>query len=233
MYYDRATYTPLWVAYPLKSEHLGTGSKSSWEYSPLLSTDYQVNLRNNSYNDGYARGHLIPNASRNGIEAMQLQTYYVTNSVPQVANSFNGSIWNQLEGSVRNEVGDETIYVVTGVAFNKKVESKSITYTTAKDDTKNVPVPNYFYKLVLKVKQNGDVVTSAKTVGFWMENKAYDKADYGNDSSLGWMALSAKYHCYSVDKIEEWTGFDFFANLPDDIENSAEQNSSWSTFQSF
>jgi hypothetical protein len=33
--------------------------------------------------------------------------------------------------------------------------------------------------------------------------------------------------------VEQWTGFDFFANLPDTIEASAERNSNWSTFQSF
>jgi hypothetical protein len=33
-----------------------------------------------------------------------------------------------------------------------------------------------------------------------------------------------------VDQVEQWTGFDFFANLPDGIEASAEKNASWSAF---
>ena len=37
----------------------------------------------------------------------------------------------------------------------------------------------------------------------------------------------------SVDQIEQWTGFDFFVNLPDPIESAAESNASWSAFQSF
>ena len=37
----------------------------------------------------------------------------------------------------------------------------------------------------------------------------------------------------TVDEIEEWTGFDFFANLPDTIELQAEANSDWSAFSSF
>ena len=37
----------------------------------------------------------------------------------------------------------------------------------------------------------------------------------------------------SVDQIEEWTGFDFFANLPESLQTTAETNTSWSTFAAF
>jgi hypothetical protein len=36
-----------------------------------------------------------------------------------------------------------------------------------------------------------------------------------------------------VNQIEEWTGFDFFVNLPDDLEAEAERNSSWTTLKNF
>ena len=208
----------MWVAYPLEARHMGSYSRpDSWSYNPYLETSYQVDLRSHSYNDNYSRGHLIPNASRNGIEAMQLQTFYVTNSVPQIQNSFNGGIWNSLEQALQGIAESQTLYIVTGVAFNKVGETKSITYTTAKDDTKSVPVPNYFYKVVLKVsKDDNGTVTSASTVGFWFEHKTYSDS-YTN-------------YAVSVDQIEQWTGFDFFANLPDAVESKAETNASWSNF---
>lgn len=211
----------MWVAYPLEASHMGSLSRpSSWYYNPLLDESYQVNLCDHSYTDTYSRGHLIPNASRNGNEEMQTQTFYVTNSVPQIQNSFNGGIWNSLEQAVQSVAKSERIYVVTGVAFSKVGETKSVSYTTAKDDTKSIPVPNYFYKLVMKVQTNSSgVVTSASTVGFWFEHKTYSDA-YTN-------------YAVSVDQVEQWTGFDFFANLPDGVETSAEQNTSWSAFQSF
>jgi DNA/RNA endonuclease G (NUC1) len=37
----------------------------------------------------------------------------------------------------------------------------------------------------------------------------------------------------SVDQIEQWTGFDFFVNLPDSVEPVAESNANWSAFQNF
>lgn len=220
-YYDTSRYTSLWVAYPLESRHMGSFSRpDNWSYNPQISTSDQVDLCSHSYNDSYSRGHLIPNASRNGISAMQLQTFYVTNSVPQIQDNFNGGIWQQLEAALQGLAQSETLYIVTGVAFQKKGESKTVRYTTAKDDTKRVPVPNYFYKVALKVTTNASgVVTSASTIGFWFEHKTYSDS-YTN-------------YAVSVDQIEEWTGFDYFPNLPDNIEVSAEKNTTWNTFKNF
>ncbi len=220
-YYDTSTYTSMWVAYPLNSSHMGSLARlDNWSYNPLISTSYQVNLCNSSYNDNYSRGHLIPNASRNGNSTLQAQTFYVTNSVPQIQDNFNGGIWSSLEGALQSIAKSEEIYIVTGVAFAKEGETRSITYTTAKDDTKSVPVPNYFYKVAMKVtKSSSGTVTAASTIGFWFEHKTYSDS-YTN-------------YAVSVDQIEAWTGFDFFVNLPDSVETSAEANSSWTTFQSF
>lgn len=218
--YDKDTYTSLWTAYPLSASYMGDEPRpGKWIYSTSIDEDDQVNLKYHSYNDSYARGHMIPNASRNGNKAMQMQTFFVTNSVPQIQNSFNSGIWSKLEGDLQDIGSTEEIYIVTGVAFNKVGEDKPVAYTTAKDDTKRVPIPNYFYKVVLRVKTSGDNVTSASTIGFWMEHRKY------NDSYTNYTV--------SVDQIEEWTGFDYFVNLPDTVESSAETNASWTTFQNF
>ena len=222
-YYDKKTYTSMWVAYPLQSKHMGSLSRpSKWTYSSLIDQEYQVNLCDSSYEgDTYSRGHLIPNASRNGIKDMQLQTFYVTNSVPQIQDNFNSGMWSSLELALQSAASKKTLYIVTGVAFNKVGETKTINYTRAKNDTKNVPIPNYFYKVVLKVTTNSSgAVTSASTVGFWFENKAYSGSTYSN-------------YTVSVDQVEQWTGFDFFANLPDSVEATAEKNTVWSTFSNF
>lgn len=220
-YYDKSTYTTMWTAYPLQSKHMGDLSRpSKWYFNTLLDEAYQVNLTDKSYEgDTYSRGHLIPNASRNGISEMQTQTFYVTNSVPQVQNNFNSGIWSSLEGALQTIAKNgTTLYIVTGVAFEKVGESKTVNYIYAKDDTKKIPIPNYFYKVVLKVTTNNSgTVTSASTCGFWFENKAYSNSTYSNCA-------------VSVDQVEQWTGFDFFANLPDSIEATAESNANWSAF---
>ena len=218
-YYDADTYTSLWVAYPLESKHMGSISRpNDWTYNPSFDTKYQVNLCKSTYSDypPYARGHLIPNASRNGIKEMQEQTFYVTNSVPQVHTNFNSGIWQSLEAALQSKAKSKKLYIVTGVAFEKVGETKTISYTSAKDEpTKKVPIPNYFYKVVLSATTDSSGnVTAAQTVGFWFENKAYSGSTYTN-------------YTVSVDQVEEWTGFDFFPNLPDSIEKTAETNTSF------
>lgn len=225
--YDKKYYVSLWTAYPLESRHMGSLDRpDDWSYNPAISDKEQPNLCKKSYYDSntYSRGHLIPNASRNGIYGMQLQTFYVTNSAPQVQNSFNSGVWSSLEGALQSLAKSETIYIVTGVAFNKIGESKTISYTKAQEKSadgviKQCAIPNYFYKVALKVNKSGSTVTSANAIGFWFENKAHSEAF--SEFSV------------SVDQIEQWTGFDFFVNLPDSIEAIAETNTSWSSFQSF
>lgn len=220
-YYDTDSYTSLWVAYYIEAEHMGSYKRpSSWSFNPLIEQDDQVNLCSRSYNDGYARGHLIPNASRNGNSEMQRQTFYVTNSVPQVQDGFNGGIWKSLEAAIQDIAEQQRVYIVTGVAFAKEGENRATLYTTAKNDDKRVPIPHYFYKVVLKVDRNdsGDII-DASTIGFWFENRSYT-GSYTN-------------HTVTVDQVEAWTGFDYFANLPDDIEQRVESNASWSAFHEF
>ena len=210
--YDTERYAALWVAYSLTSEDMGDIKRpSSWSYNPQLSTSKQVNLCSRSYNDDYSRGHLIPNASRNARREAQEQTFYGTNSVPQIQNGFNGGVWMHLEAAVQQYAEHEPVYVATGVVFEPVGQSCDIAYTSAKEDTKRVPVPNYFYKVVLRVERSdsGEVV-DAEAIGFWFEHRAY----------------SDKYFNYavSVDEVERLTGFDFLQSLPDDVEAHAERN---------
>lgn len=227
--YDTENYATYWVAYPLNSDHMGNLDRpDSWNYDTSVGApakELQVNVdktySTNNNNNGHSKGHLIPNASRNGVKDLQLQTFYYPNSVPQIQNGFNSGVWSSLETALQNIGKSEEIYIVTGTAFKKVGGSETVSYTdTPTDPNKDVPVPNYFYKVVLKVEKSGSTVTSASTIGFWFENKAYSGVSY-TDFTV------------SVDQIEKWTGLNFFVNLSDSIEESAESNTSWSAFQSF
>ena len=230
--YDPSMYASYWVAYPLCSAHLGSGSLSSFSYDPdvpeskqtnVTSGAYGVNIATTNYPSNlYSRGHQIPNADRNGVSAMQSQTYYITNVTPQIQNGFNSPLWSDLEDAVRAQTSStDTVYVVTGAAFRKKGGSESITTITNTRDSKVLPVPNYYWKVVLKVTRSGGNITAAKAIGVWIPHQDLKGHSY------------TEYVC-SVDQIETWTGFDFFPNLPGDndsgIEKAAESNSSWSSF---
>ena len=151
---------------------------------------------------------------------MQKQVFYATNSTPQIQDQFNGGVWEQFETAVRGQVPTrDSLYIATGAVFRTTGGSESITYIRPAEDSKQCPVPNYYFKVVLKVKRSGSTITSAMAVGAWFEHRQY------SDSWTNYVV--------SVDEIERLTGFDFFANLPDDVEATAEQNGSWSAFSSF
>lgn len=228
MYYDKSTFTAYWVAYPLAAGHIGSGRSDSWSSTPGIDLDDQINVWNGSYgvNYGstiYSRGHQIPNGDRNANSTMQSQTFYATNSTPQIQNGFNGSIWSQLENGVRSiaQASADTVYVTTGAVLSRAGMQEQVTYIQPKHDSKKCPVPNYYYKVLLKVKRaSNGTITDAMAVGIWMEHRVYSDTAYTN-------------YAVSVDEVERYTGFDFFANLPDDIEAKAEKNTSWSSFSSF
>lgn len=212
---------------------------TTWASNPHLAEGKQVNVWTYSYNvnygdtywsstqgsDYYARGHQIPNADRSENDNMQTHTYYATNSTPQIQNKFNASIWAALEKAGRDCARgggvNDTVYVVTGAAFNKIGENRDITYIHPRaDENKNVPVPNYYWKVFLKVKRTNGSITSASAIGFWLEHKQYSGSDYTP-------------YATSVNQIEAWTGFNFFVNLPSSLEETAEANTNWTTFKNF
>lgn len=226
--YDDSKFTSYWVAYPLCLSHMAAGREEFWGLmDPEIDENLQTKLKKGygvkyGSNNRYARGHQIPNADRNNVPEMQKQTYYPTNMTPQIDYRFNGGIWKSLEEKLREYAkSTDTLYVVTGAAFNKALENLPVTTITNSNDDKKLPVPNYYWKVALKVKRNGSGnVTSASAIGFWFDHKEYYKDSFNN------------YSC-SVDQIEQWTGFNFFVNLSEAIQTSAEGNTDLSAFENF
>ncbi|MBO5805925.1 MAG: DNA/RNA non-specific endonuclease [Tidjanibacter sp.] len=224
--YDSSLYTSLWVAYPLYAATTGGTRTESWAANPNISESEQINTWKGSYGVSYgttlyARGHQIPDADRSANSTMQAQTYYATNLTPQIQDKFNGGVWMNLEDAVRKAIpASDTLYVATGAAFRTVGGGETITYIQPQHDTKKAPVPNYYYKVLLKVKRDSNgTVTSASTIGFWLKHEQTTQ--------------SYTEFAVSVEEIEAKTGHNFFANLPTAVATEAEKNSSWTTFQNF
>lgn len=234
-HYDTNRYTALWTAYPLTTTHIsGTANTEIWNYNPNIDQNIQINVVNNSYgvnygDDTYSRGHQIPAADRKCSNDMRAQTYYVTNQTPQIQNGFNSTVWSNLEGAVRAlpSSSADTVYVVTGAAFRKSGGSETINELQAKSGIKptTIYIPNYYWKVLLKVRWEGSGadrhVAAASAIGIWMDHQTYSSND-------AWRS-----HTKTVQQIQDWTGFDFFVNLPDGAEAAAETNSDWTTFVNF
>lgn len=177
-----------------------------------IPSQYRTELSDYKFS-GYDRGHICASEDRICNQDVNGQTFFLSNMQPQI-NSFNAQVWANLESQVRkwnNSSFRDTMWICKGgtignVFLNGKEVSGVLPNTTL-----NMPVPKYFYMAIVS-KKNGEY----KGIAFWLEHKP------NNDNSF------AKY-AMSIDELEKITGIDFFCNLPDNIENSVESKSSFST----
>ena len=150
---------------------------------------------------GYDRGHLVPAADvKWSIEAMA-DSFLMSNVVPQLP-ALNRGAWRELEEAVRDLARREgTVIIVTGPVIADKEYLRLPEAGTV--------IPDYYFKVVLDYSEPG--------LGAW----GYILPN--NEAAIA----GREYHdfLFSVDEVEEFTGFDFFAPLPDEMEDLLEQRS--------
>lgn len=193
--------TPLWVVYKLtpadeNAPHLKRpdGFHADWRNLGLInSNDYT--------NSGYDRGHMAPNhaiALLYGKEA-QYETFLMTNITPQKP-SLNQKLWEHLEAMELDTFAPKfkTLWVYTGPLFDSKMMRLKSSYF--------VEIPDAFYKIYVGIEARGDI----KSLAFILPQnaKANDRLE--------------KY-IVSIDEVERRSGFDFFHELDDTIENTLEK----------
>ena len=196
--YNEETLIPDWVAYELTAEETGgTESRGGIEFrmDPTLRGVTQA-MREDYSGSGWTKGHLMPAADAAFSTTTMGETFYFTNICPQ-DETLNAGDWAYLEKRVRqwaNRYGH--IWVVTGPIVGEN------RYGTIGD--RDVVVPDSFFKALLIQKKNG----SYSAIAFVMDND--DERYYLKD-------------CYlTVDELETLTGFNFFPQLDDTIEEKVE-----------
>lgn len=210
--YDKRQHHSRWVAFRFDGDtHARNVSRSDEPFAddPKLSADLHIGSR--GFGSGYDRGHLCASADRLYSREANELTFFMSNMSPQMS-AFNQGYWVTLEGLVqklgRNVSFADTLYVVKGGTV---AENQVKTHLTRPNGTR-VAVPKYYYMALLKVK-NG-VYSS---VAFWMEHKNYGYT-YKNPAPL----TEIKKHACTVNSLEQKTGINFFPNLPNNVEESVE-----------
>ncbi len=200
-YYSYQTNTPLWSSYTVTEKEASGRSKRyrSFLYDKRVPKKHRIKSSDYS-KSGYDRGHLFPNALADGGSIVrQAQAFLMTNIAPQHPK-LNRVGWKYLESAVRKWLKrHKTLNIITGVWFNK-----SPIYIGKRKQQK-IAVPAYWYKIIYDPKEK-------KAIAFWMPNSPVNKREW------------FKYRT-SIDDIEAKTKIDFFYNLPDDIENRMESDS--------
>lgn len=148
---------------------------------------------------GYDRGHMAPAADMKWSKRAMQQSFYLTNICPQ-NHSLNSGGWKRLEEKVRLWADrDSALVVISGPLIEGKVKRLD----------SGVAVPTGFFKVLL-----APFAQPMRAIAFVYKNE-------GGQKVIGKQAVS-------VDSVEALTGFDFFASLPDSIENKIEKSCDYS-----
>lgn len=142
---------------------------------------------------GYDRGHLFPAAEAKWDSDAMRECFSLANIAPQ-DNSLNSGAWKTLEEKERLWAAKMGRLIIVAGPLYQAGDKNCIGAT-------QVRVPSAFFKVILAPEQS-------RCIGFI----------YNNSHCPGRM----ENYMLSVDEVEEFTGFDFFSSLPDEIENDIE-----------
>jgi DNA/RNA endonuclease G (NUC1) len=212
--YNRDRGTPNWVSWHLDDSWVGSLTRiDTFRPDPAVPSDWYRVLDTDYSGSGFDRGHMVPNADRDKETSIPINqaTFLMSNMIPQTPDNNQGP-WANMENYLRTLLPANEIYIVAGGAGTGGSGSEGLRTTIAGG---KVTVPAQTWKVALVIpKENGDdvsrVTASARTIAVVMPNvQGIRFVDWQN-------------YLVKVDQVEALTGYDFFSNLPDGIENSIE-----------
>lgn len=217
--YNRQRGIPNWVSWHLDTSWFGTLPRiDTFRPDPAVPPDwYRVQATDYS-GSGFDRGHHTPNADRDHQDRIPLnqETFLMTNMLPQAPNQNQGP-WADMENDLRTiaSAGNE-LYVIMGGQGVGGTGNNGFAATIANG---NVTVPNVTWKIALVLPAGEDDISRATcdstVIAVIMPNSnTFNGSTIGDDNWQDFMV--------SIDQVEALTGYDFFSNLPDNVENCLE-----------
>lgn len=211
--YNRDNGGPNWVSWHLTDEWVGSLARVDTfrADSAVPPTWYRV-LGTDFSGSGFDRGHMTPNADRDKETSIPINqaTFLMSNMVAQAPDNNQGP-WAELENFLRTLLPANELYIVSGPAGVGGTGSNGFATTIANG---HVTVPSSTWKVVLVIPKGDDdisrVTAATRTIAVNMPNVQGIRNNPWQD------------YLTTVDAIEALTGYDFFANVPDAIENSIE-----------
>lgn len=198
--FDMKSNNPRWVAWELTKEEVNSNDVSrSNDFRGDLLIPAPHRVEGYDYKQtGYDRGHMCPAADMKWNPNAMSECFYMSNMCPQ-ASVLNQTWWEHLESACRrwaNKWG--SIYICCGPIYDDEVPARFI------GERVKIRIPDAFFKVVVL-----NIEGEEKGIGFIYANTA-DRQPMGDV-------------IHSIDEVEQITGIDFFANLPDEIEEKVEK----------
>ena len=192
--YNKELKLPNWVSYELTREETKGKEKRNNRFiaDPLVKGIIATNA--DYARSGYDKGHMAPAADMKWSPKAMKESFYFSNMCPQHPQ-LNRRGWKNLEEKIRDwAIADSAIIIICGPIITKQPK------TIGKN---KVAVPQQYFKVILS-----PFVRPMRAIGFLFNNR---------------QALEPlSTYAVTVDSIERLTNMDFFASLPDEIENKIE-----------
>lgn len=192
--YNKELKLPNWVSYELTREETKGKEKRNNRFiaDPLVKGIIATNA--DYARSGYDKGHMAPAADMKWSPQAMKESFYFSNMCPQHPQ-LNRRGWKNLEEKIRDwAIADSAIIIICGPIITKQPK------TIGKN---KVAVPQQYFKVILS-----PFVRPMRAIGFLFNNR---------------QALEPlSTYAVTVDSIEWLTNMDFFASLPDEIENKIE-----------
>jgi DNA/RNA endonuclease G (NUC1) len=213
--YNRSRGTANWVSWHLSDDWIGTLTRvDTFRADPQVPEDWYRVSGFDYVGSGFDRGHLTPNADRDKETSAPINqaTFLMSNMIPQAPDNNQGP-WANLEGYLRTLAPANELYIVAGGTGTGGNNGSGVVNTIAGG---NVTVPAFTWKVALILpKASGDdlarVNCSTRTLAVIMPN-------IQGIRTTPWETN----YVTTVDAVEALTGYDFFSNLPDAVENCVE-----------
>lgn len=210
--YNRDKGTPNWVSWHLENQWTGNLPRNdTFRADPAVPADWYRVQSTDYVASGFDRGHLTPNADRDNPASVPLnqETFLMSNMMPQAPDNNQGP-WADLENFLRTLLPANEVYIVAGPSGAGGSGDNGPAETIAGG---HVTVPALTWKVALVIPNGDDdlarVTAAARTIAVIMPNS--------NTINSNWQT-----YLTTVDAVEALTGYDFFANVPDAVENSIE-----------
>lgn len=197
--FNPVTKIPNWVAWRLDANRLVDRESRTNEFLPDPQLQGELAVTTDDYKDcGWDRGHMCPAGDNKWHWKAMMESFYMTNICPQHHNLNRGD-WKELEEACRRWAEKEPVYIACGPILYKEPVYGYI------GRVHKVRIPDAFFKVVLTGLETGN----PRAIGFIYKNTS------GNNKLDSYVN--------SIDQVERITGFDFFPNLPDEMEDEVEK----------
>lgn len=211
---------PLYASYALNSWDIRSRTRLNCFRKDVRLDDVESATLDDYDEPTFDRGHLVPRADMNRTEDAMLNTFVLSNMMPQHDN-FNQGVWNTFESTVRAWTRDKgSLHIVTGAVFDKEapIGSRDEDVDAVRVRPLNqIGLPTHFYKIILHKRPNGYIDSIAILLPHTDDEMPKSSKKW---EKLAWL----ERHITSIDEIEAVSGYDFFPSMPEPQQVAVERS---------